>query len=130
MSPRRWSWILNGFDTTDRPLVVPNGAAVNQPGTFGDLAAEGPVGTILSLPVIVDASIPTNVNANQDVILIVRALDNILWEGSPQTRALPEVLSDTLSVRLQVWEYLAFTGGRFPAATTVLTGTGLTTPTW
>jgi HK97 family phage major capsid protein len=130
MSPRRWSWILNGFDTTDRPLVVPNGAAVNQPGTFGGLASQGPVGTILSLPVIVDASIPTNVNANQDVILIVRALDNILWEGSPQARALPEVLSDTLSVRLQVWEYLAFTGGRFPAATTVLTGTGLTTPTW
>jgi hypothetical protein len=45
-----------------------------------------------------------------------------------RTRALPEVLSGTLTVRLQVYAYSAFICGRFPAGISKITGTGLAAP--
>jgi hypothetical protein len=49
-------------------------------------------------------------------------------ESGIRTRAYPETLSGQLTVRLQVFGYLAFTAGRYPQSTVEITG--LTAPTF
>jgi hypothetical protein len=61
---------------------------------------------------------------------IVRSQDFVLWEGELQTRVMTEVLSNTLTVRLQLWAYSAFASGRFPKSISIVSGTGLTAPTF
>lgn len=131
--PRRWGWILAALDTSNRPLVVPNAQGPqNAVGAFGASISEGNVGSMLGLPVFVDANLPTNLGAgtNEDVIIVGRMSDGWLFESGIRSRVLPDVLSDRLTVRLQVYGYLAFSGGRYPEAWATVTGTGLVTPTF
>jgi HK97 family phage major capsid protein len=132
MHPRRWAWILTALDTTNRPLVVPSGPGMNQIGTSGAMQFQGAVGNLLGVPVYVDPNIPTNLGAgtNEDRIIVMKADENYLYESSVRTRVLPEVGSGTLTVRLQVYGYLAFTAERRPTATSVVAGTGLVAPTF
>jgi hypothetical protein len=80
--------------------------------------------------VVHDPSIGTLYGAgtNEDEIYVLRAADLILWEGPLQARVLPEVLSGTLTVRVQLFGYAAFASGRYPASITIISGTGLVTP--
>lgn len=132
MHPRRWAFFLAARDTSGRPLVVPSGPGQNQIASFGSVAAEQVVGQMHGLPVITDPNLPTNLGAstNQDVIHVLRAEDLWLYESSIRTRVLPEVGSGTLTTRLQVYGYLAFTAGRFPASVAEIGGTALTPPTF
>lgn len=141
MHPRRWAWFLAALDTTQRPLVLPSG---NQPqnaaGILTAVDSQQVVGNIHGLPVVTDPNIPTNVNSDQDVILVMRASDHILWESSIRTRVLASasgvettgqgVGGRTLTTTLQVYGYLAFTAGRYPQSTVLLTGTGLEPPSF
>lgn len=54
----------------------------------------------------------------------------VLYESSIRTRMLPETLSGNLTVRLQVYGYIAFTAARYPKSIVELGGTGLSTPTF
>lgn len=132
MHPRRWAWITAALDTTGRPLVPPD-SAVNAAATFENVAPENRVGSLQGLPVFVDASIPTNTGAgtNEDTIIVAR-LDNLyLWEdGSPKTRVFEEVLSGNLAVRLQLYNYFAFTSQRLSTSVATITGTGTIAPTF
>lgn len=133
MHPRRWYWHLAALDSSNRPLVVPSDQGpTNAFAGLKDVRAEGAVGSLLGLPVYIDPNVPTNLGAgtNEDRIIGARFDDLYLWEGSLRTRALQETDADTLSVRLQVWEYLAFMGDRFPKSIGVISGTGLVTPTF
>lgn len=132
MHPRRWAWILTALDTTNRPLVVPSGPGVNQLATGSGLRFQGVVGELFGLPVAVDPNIPTNLGAgtNEDRIIVSKMDENYLYESTIRTRVLPEVGSGTLTVRLQVYGYLAFTAERRPAATSVISGTGLVAPSF
>ncbi len=67
--------------------------------------------------------------ANEDVILVLNTGETILYESGIRTRVLPEVLSGTLTVRLQVWGYVAL-ATRQAKSIAVITGTGLVTPTF
>lgn len=133
MHPRRWFWFVSQLDGSNRPLVVPavggpnNAMGVN--ATNGE--AEGFVGwTSVGLPVWIDANIPTTKGGgtNQDAVYTVRANDLFLFEGSLRTRVLQEVLSGTLQVRFQVYEYFAFIPNRYPQAVARINGTGLVAP--
>jgi HK97 family phage major capsid protein len=131
MHPRRWAALLADTDTTGRPLVVPAAQAPqNAVATFGATGSEGVVGTLLGMPVVIDSQIPTNlgVGADEDVVLVMKADDLRLWESGIRTRVYPSVGSGTLTVRLQVYGYLAFTAGRYPQS--VVEITGLTPPTF
>jgi hypothetical protein len=77
-------------------------------------------------------AIPTNLGAgvNEDRVILTRNDDHVWFEGTLRARSLSEVLSGNLTVRLQVFNYVAFTAGRFPSATAVVAGTGLVTPTF
>jgi HK97 family phage major capsid protein len=131
MHPRRWAALLADTDTTGRPLVVPAAQAPqNAVATFGATGSEGVVGTLLGMPVVIDSQIPTNLGAgtDEDVVLVMKADDLRLWESGIRTRVYPSVGSGTLTVRLQVYGYLAFTAGRYPQS--VVEITGLTPPTF
>jgi HK97 family phage major capsid protein len=132
MHPRRWAWLTSEADSTGRPLIVPSGPGVNAVGTFAAVASQQVVGQMHGLPVVTDPNLPTNLGAgtNQDPVLVMKADDLYLWESSLRSRVLPEVGSGTLTVRLQVYGYLAFTGERYPKSVSAITGTGLVPPTF
>lgn len=133
MHPRRWAWMLAALDSTNRPLVVPNAQGPNNAfATFGEVASQQVVGQFQGLPVVTDPSIPTTNGSgtNEDVVIIMRSQDCILYESALRTRILPEVGSGTLTVRLQVYGYLAFTAERQPKGITVVSGSGLAEPTF
>lgn len=131
MHPRRWAWFLAALDTAGRPLVVPNGVAYNSVGTLGAVDSQTVVGQIHGLPVVTDPSIPTTLGGGtEDRIIITRASDNVLFESDVRSRVLPEVLSANLTVRLQVYGYVAFSAARYPQANAVVGGTGLVAPTF
>jgi hypothetical protein len=60
--------------------------------------------------------------------LITRVTDHDWWESGLRTMAYPETLSGQLTVRLQVFGYLAFTAARYTVSSAEITG--LTTPTF
>lgn len=133
MHPLRWAWILSAKDTQERPLIVPSGQpGFNAMGLYDRVAAENVVGNMLGLPVVVDASLPTNEGSgtNQDSIYVYKR-DHIFWyEQVPVLRVFEEVLSNTLQVRFQLYTYYGITGERLPKAITKIEGTGLTAPTF
>jgi HK97 family phage major capsid protein len=132
MSPRRWAFFLAAVDANGRPLVVPNGVAFNPQGTQSGVESFGPVGTLQGLPVFTDPNMPENLGAgtNEDRIVIARMEDLHLWEGTLNARALEQIRGDKLQVLLQVYAYSAFMPQRYPTAISVISGTGLVTPTF
>jgi HK97 family phage major capsid protein len=132
MQAPRWYWAASQLDSSNRPLITPTdqGPYNTMALPDGAPAAQGPVGRILGTPVNLDLSITTTDGAgvNQDRVYAIRTEDLYLFEGAMRTRAMTEVLSGTLQVRLQVYNYVAFLPDRFPTAISVISGTGLTAP--
>ena len=138
--PRRSaSWAYAGDSATagsGRPLFIPQKyGSLNALGELVSVpVAQGVTGELFGLPVIKDANMPTNMNAavvgggTADPVVILKEDDLMLWEGQLRLRALPELLSGTLQIRYQIYNYSAFCS-RFPPSISVLTGnTGLAAP--
>ncbi|MCM1972319.1 phage major capsid protein [Streptomyces sp. G1] len=133
MHPRRWAYLLAAVDTTGRPLVTPNaGNPQNNIATLGAVAAEQVVGQMHGLPVVTDPNMPTTLGTgtNEDVIHVIRASDLVLYESGIRSRVMPEVGSGTLTVRLQVYGYLAFSAARYPKSIVEIGGSGLVAPSF
>ncbi len=133
MHPRRWAFCLSSLDTQNRPLITPY-APMNGAGVQNGVTAEGPVGSIQGVPVYTDANIPINlgVGTNEDRIIICRADELWLWEetAGPFMETFRDVLSGTLGVRFRLHNYVAQMFVRRPKAISVISGTGLITPTF
>lgn len=132
VTPARWYWMMSALDSSNRPLVLPDTSSPFNPlalQTGSDV--EGYVGKVGGLPTLTDGNIPNNLGggSNEDRAIILRTSDLYLWEGAMRSRVLNEVLSGTLQVRLQVWNYAAFMADRRPEAIAVISGTGLIAPT-
>lgn len=127
MHPRRWAWLCAQSDSSGRPLVQVDGPGVNAVGN-GDAASYGIVGSIAGVPVLSDAGVPTalGVSTDEDRIIITRRADNIFMEdgGAPVGLRFDEAKGSALSVQLVTYGFSAFTAGRYPVATCVLSGTG------
>lgn len=136
MHPRRWGWFTAALDSSNRPLVLPTGNQPMNALAVGRAAEYGQVvGQLHGLPVITDASIPTNLGAgtNEDMIFVYRAAGHMLWEegdGMPRRLRFEETAGGNLTVKLVVYGYSAFTAGRYPSETATIGGTGLVTPTF
>ncbi|MCX2746702.1 phage major capsid protein [Arthrobacter sp. MI7-26] len=148
MHPRRWSWLCGLVDSSNRPIVQSNlNVAFNTIATGGfgnkDLATvETPfVGVHNSgLPVLLDLNIPTNAGTlNEDVMLSVDADQLLLWEdgdGMPRQLSFEQTTGGSLTTKLVVYSYIAFTAGRYPAAVAkiggvdTVAGNGLIAPTF
>lgn len=134
MHPRRWGWIAAAVDTTGRPLINPSGDGMNSPGAAGGPVDLGRPGfQIAGLSVVVDANITTTGGAgtNEDFVIVMRSADVMLAERpNPTTRAHDQVLDANLAVRLQLYNYFAFTTERYSKAVATIAGTGLVAPTF
>lgn len=133
MHPRRWAALVAASDTAGRPLVVPvAGGRFNAMAGQDAVVAEGYVGELQGIPVFVDANVPTNLGTgtNEDRILVMRAADSYLWEGTPRAEALPQTYGDKINVLVRFYNYAAFTGERYNTAVSVIGGTGLVAPTF
>ena len=131
MHPSMWYWFASSTDGNSRPIIVPTGAGpfnangvVTAPG-----APAGLVGTIHGVPVYVDATLPKTFGAatNQSPILVGKFSDTYLFESGVKTRVLPDVLSANLTVRFQVYGYMAL-AHRYAKAVSAITGTGTVAP--
>lgn len=130
MHPRRWSWVLAALDSSNRPLVTPNGNAFNQVAVKGENVAEGFAGELLGMPVYVDPNIVTNRGAatNQDVVYVLRTDDLWLWETATETASFDATLADQNSILFRVLGYSAFIPDRYQSSVQVIDGTGLVAP--
>jgi HK97 family phage major capsid protein len=134
MHPRRWAFLLASVDSSNRPLVTPNaGNGLNTMGNGGNTGA-GVVGQIMGIDVLVDANIPTNLGSgtNEDRIIVCYSPDLCLWEqtGSPMQLRFEQTLGGQLTIKLVAFGYSAFTAGKYPAGISVISGTGLVTPSF
>lgn len=133
MHPRRWGWVTSALDSQNRPLFnfqmeVPAWAAT----AFGEAAKYGQVvGTLQGLPVVTDASIPTNLGAgtNEDIVLVVRHFDVHLFEDSLFQLTFEQAIGPE-KVRLAVGKFSLLIAGRYPSAISTVGGSGLVTPTF
>lgn len=124
--PRRAAWLASNLSSTF-PLFQVDGlyqAAGSQ--------SNGLIMNVSGVPVRTDVNIGTTYGAstNQDEIYAVNMDEMFLAEGELRTRALPEVLSGTLQVRFQVFAYSAFIPHRLSKNISIVSGTGLVTPTF
>lgn len=132
MHPRRWFWLASRLDTTGRPLVTPDAqAGQNLLAAMGAPSARGVVGTMLGLPVVIDANVTTTGSTFFDEIYVWKANDAILMEGSPRFEVFRTIGGSTepLTARARLYNYAAFSS-RFATATAIVTGAGLTGPTF
>lgn len=79
---------------------------------------------LLTYPVKLNDAIPTNLNGNQDTMIVVRPSDWIILESDRHTQVMPDVLSGTMEVRLQMRRYVAALLRR-PESVAYITGTGM-----
>lgn len=137
MHPRRWAAVLAAVDSSNRPLVVPSVddaiQIFNAFGATGNKVPQGLVGTMQGLPVVIDPNVPTNLGAgtNEDRVIVTDRTQQVLFEvGTPSVQVMTEVLSGNLQVRLLCYGYFAFSFARLPKSSTIISGTGLVTPTF
>jgi HK97 family phage major capsid protein len=136
MHPRRLAFLLAAVDSTNRPLVVPaaNGP-MNASGVGAGPSAYGNSGyQMMGLPIITDANIGTTygTTTNQDEIYVVNAGESHLWEqpGSPFTLRYDATGAGNLTIKTVVYGYAAYTAERYPLADSIISGTGLSAPTF
>ncbi|MGO9385767.1 MAG: phage major capsid protein [Mycobacterium sp.] len=122
VSPARWgSWITQ-LDSTNRPLFLPTAnGPLNAAGLLRNVDAQGIVGEVLGVPVVVDAQI------SDQTALVGRFSDAVLFESGPRAQISFEPLANQLSVLLSVWGYAAF-GVRYAQSFVAITLTE--TPTY
>ena len=136
MHPRRLAFLLAAVDSTNRPLVVPaaNGP-MNASGVGAGSSVYGNSGyQMMGLPIITDANIGTTygTTTNQDEIYVVNAGESHLWEqpGSPFTLRYDATGAGSLTIKTVVYGYAAYTAERYPLAASIISGTGLSAPTF
>lgn len=133
MHPRRFWWVASQVGTTF-PFLQFFGNAPQMGGSADSTGYEnGPSGNIGGIPVVVDASIPTNLGGGtEDIILGVTSSELHFWEdsGAPLMIRTDQAAADALNVRFVLYGYSAFTAGRYPGAHGTVGGTGVIAPTF
>lgn len=136
MHPRRLAFLLAATDSSGRPLVVPTANGAMNAAAIGDGVAEYANSgyQLLGLPIISDANVGTTYGAatNQDEIYLVDAREMHLWEqaGAPFSLRFDATTPGSLTVKTVVYGYAAFTAERYEKAASIISGTGLTAPSF
>jgi HK97 family phage major capsid protein len=132
MAPRRWAWLLNAVDSQGRPLITPSTASFNGIGTQSEDTAEGIVGNLLGLPVVVDpnVSLTANSSTNQDAVYLVRGGangDSWLYESQMEATSFEAPYADSAGVLFRALGYSALVH-RYTQSVVKILGTGLVDP--
>jgi HK97 family phage major capsid protein len=134
MHPRRWGFFEAALDSSNRPVFGITGTDNYAPAAEGEASGYGAVGRMHGLPVFIDANIPTNLGSgtNEDRIIVEASRVVHLWErkNDPVSLAFEQQAGTSLQVQLVAYGYAAFTAGRYPAASGVVSGAGLVAPTF
>ena len=135
MHPRRLAWFQAATDSSGRPLVVPQQNVPSNSMGVGPIAGYGVTGaSIAGLPVVTSGKVTTSGGSGgtEDVIFIVRRADMLLFEnsGAPAMVRMDQTAGLNLTVTLVAYQYACFVGGRYPAAVSMISGTGLVAPTF
>jgi len=102
----------------------------------GPTAGYGSFGLqIAGIPVVTDANITTTAGAgsDEDIVYVVRRADMLLFEqgnGAPAQIRMEQTLGGSLTIKMVVYSYVGFVGGRYPAAISTVYGTGLVAPSF
>lgn len=136
MHPRRWYWWATTLEsgatgTTGRPFLSGLEAAALR----GESPAEGRVGSAIFGPhdYYSSPNIPTNdlagvvAGGTQDPVICAKWDDIWLFEGALRTRVLTEVLSGTLQIRFQIYNYVCLIA-RYGESIVIALGAGLAPP--
>jgi len=135
MHPRRAAWLAAAVDGQSRPLVLPQTNVPSNAMGTGPVAGYGLNGLQLAgIPVVADANISTTGGAgsNEDSVFVVRRADMLLFEsaGAPSMVRMDQTLGGQLTVKLVAYQYAAAVFGRYPAAISKVSGTGLVAPSF
>lgn len=127
LHPRRAAWLASNLSSTV-PLFQFGG--LNQAvGTQG----QGFARDLSGLDFILDPNIGTtygNPGTNQDEIYVVAREDLLLAEGPLMVKVWDGVGSATGVIRYQVFAHSAFLSKRYPKSISIISGTGLATPSF
>jgi HK97 family phage major capsid protein len=133
MSPLRWNWIRSQVDAQGRPVLLDDAdAPMNAVGTADASAvAQGVVGHLFGLPVLIDNAVPQNlgVGTNQDVIIVAKMDDIWTWESHLRMQAYEQTYATQLSIFCRSYNYLAIQPARYAKSISVISGTGMVVPT-
>jgi hypothetical protein len=77
--------------------------------------------------VYLDPNIPVNLGGgtNQDEIFIMRGDEVYLYESAPAFGVFEQTYANTLSLYIRAHEFYGIIANRYPAAISLITGTGL-----
>ena len=131
MTPVRWGWLLEGLDSTGRPIVTVNTPSFNAVASADNYpVAQGPVGSVLGLPVYLDPNLPSNLGAglNEDRVLVCRCDDLWLYETAIESQSFEATYANQMSVLYRVSGFSAFIPDRLTASVNVIQGTGMIVP--
>jgi HK97 family phage major capsid protein len=135
MHPRRAAWLAAAVDGQSRPLVLPQSNVPQNAMGTGPVAGYGLNGLqVAGIPVVADANVNTTRGAgsNQDNVFVVRRADMLLFEspGAPSMVRMDQTSGGNLTVKIVGYQYAAAVFGRYPAAISVVSGTGLAAPSF
>ena len=135
MHPRRAAWLAAAVDGQSRPVVLPPANVPQHALGTGPVAGYGLNGLQLAgIPVVADAniSIVGGAGSNEDSVFVVRRADMLLFEspGAPSMVRMDQTDGGNLTVKLVAYQYAASVFGRYPAAISKISGTGLVAPSF
>ena len=131
MTTSRWIWLHSAVfqDGTNASPPVPGGPGRGFTAQVADLLVGDttPIGHLAGFPTFLDGAIPTTLGAgsNQDLVVVTRPSDHLLLESEPVVRVMTDVLSGTLSARVDLFRHVVFLGGLYPSGTATIGGTGM-----
>ena len=135
MHPRRAAWLFAAVGSDSRPIVLPQANVPSNAMGVGPVVGYGLNGLqIAGIPVVADANISTTGGASntEDSVFVVRRADMLLFEsaGAPQMVRMDQTLGGQLTVKMVAFQYAAAVFGRYPAAISKVSGTGLIAPSF
>ena len=124
-TPTVWQWIVSSSDSTGRPLGT-DIAPANSVARFGSLGAEGVVGSMHGLPVVISTLVPKGSGgaSTHNNIVVARVADSRLWESPVQVDTFSDVGSASLTVRFRLFNFVAQAHERRAANFATIIGTG------
>lgn len=126
LHPRRAAFLASNLSSTFPLFQL--GSLNQAAGTM----AGGFVDNFLGLKVVLDSNMPINLGGgtNEDRIIVLAAEDFYVLEGPLYVQTFEDVGSGEGKIRFQVFSHSAFLSKRYPASASVVSGTGLATPTF
>jgi HK97 family phage major capsid protein len=130
MHPRRWAWLAGQLDANDRPIIGslnPQNAVGGYNGINVPSAGPQASGSLLGIPVYLDALVPITYGAgtDQDRILVGRMEEAILMETAPKFAISTENQFGKDQTVARVTGDVAFNCTRRVAAFSIIDGTAL-----